>query len=247
MVKSYTQDSLGTRIKRYEATSQSKLTPRTPVILRVDGKAFHTWTKRVDCVRPYDITLIESMIEAARWTANELFGFKLGYVQSDEATFLITDYDALDTPGWFDYNVNKLVSVTASLFTARFNQVYYSLRSVSDNPRIFGPYDLAHFDCRAFNVPENDVANVFLWRQQDWVRNSVQMLAQSQFFHKELHGKKQADLHEMLHEKGISWADQPNVIKNGTYILGGFSHRSDVLPVYADIERLLDEQFGRTL
>lgn len=199
------EDSLGSRIKRYEAATNYLLTPRSCVVLRVDGKAFHTWTRGMD--RPFDESFIDGMVEAARSTASEMMGFKLAYVQSDEASFLITDFDRHETQGWFGYELNKVVSITASLFTAHFN------RAVS-NPR----KTPAVFDARAFVVPQDDAPNVFVWRCKDWHRNSVQMLGQSHFSHKELHGKKLADIHEMLHGIGVNWAELPSRLKNGTFI-----------------------------
>lgn len=208
-----TISSLGHRMKRMEAAYSHVLTPRSDVIIRVDGKKFHTWTRGMD--KPYSLPLIEAMAAATALTAKQMGGFRLAYTQSDEATFLITDYARLNTEGWFDYSVNKLVSVTASMFTAYFND---EIRRHVSKP-------LAFFDARAFVVPTDDVPNVFLWRQQDWERNSIQMLAQSMYSPKELHGKKIPDLHEMLYAKGVNWASLPDYLKNGTYVtVDGYSH-----------------------
>lgn len=199
------KDSLGDRIKRYEHVSSPTLISNTPVFIRVDGKAFHTWTRGLH--RPFDFNLIGAMGEAARCTADEMMGFKLAYIQSDEATFMLTDYDTHQTEPWFGYELNKLVSVTASLFTAHFN------REVAGWKR--AP---AVFDARAFNVPIDDAPNVFVWRQRDWERNSLQMLARSHFSHKELNGKRRSDMHDMLHAIGVNWADLNPRLKNGTWI-----------------------------
>lgn len=200
-------DSLGDRIKRYERAYNQTLTPRTPVIVRVDGRAFHTYTKGMD--RPFDYDLMCAMEWAASHTANEMQGFKLAYVQSDEATFLITDDDQLDTQGWFAYELNKVVSLSAAIFTAHFNNFMHFWNITSK---------LATFDARAFNVPAADVPNVFIWRQRDWERNSLQMLARAHFSHSELHGKGRRDMHDMLHAKGINWASLKPREKNGTFI-----------------------------
>jgi tRNA(His) guanylyltransferase len=232
-------DGLGDRVKKYEEVTRYRLTPRSPVFLRVDGRAFHTWTKRQQCTKPYDLVLIEAMIAATKFTAHTMSGFKLAYTQSDEATFMITDYDRLETQGWFDYNLSKLISITASAFTLSFNANFFASFGGQ-----YDEYDGATFDCRAFTVPEDDAANVFLWRQKDWVRNSVQMLAQSHFSHKQLHGKNQADMHDMLYEKGVNWADLDPVVKNGAYITDEFSHRTDIIPTYPVIQGLIDEVMG---
>lgn len=200
-------DSLGDRIKRYEAAYNQKLTPRMPVMIRVDGRAFHTLTKDMD--RPFDFTLMSAMEWATGGTAREMQGFKLAYTQSDEATFLIADTDNYDTQGWFNYAVNKLVSLSASIFTAYFN----------DFMKFWDKPVLATFDARAFNIPAEDAPNAFIWRQRDWERNSLQMLARHHFPHKELHGKKRHELHEMLHGIGVNWAHLTPRERNGTFIL----------------------------
>lgn len=194
--------NIGERIKRYEAPYNILLTPRSCLVLRVDGKSFHSFTRQ--CEKPFDRKLINAMEVAARKTAKEMMGFKLAYIQSDECTFVLTDFDTLTTQGWFGYELNKVVSVSASMFTAYFNEAYGSTNAV--------------FDSRAFIVPLDDVANVFIWRQRDWERNSIQMLARAHFSHKECSDKKIPELHEMLWQKGINWAKLDDQLKNGTFI-----------------------------
>ncbi len=215
------------RMKGYEAANRHLLTRRTPVIVRVDGKAFHTWTRGLD--RPFDKGFMDSMYAAAKHTAEEMQGFKLAYIQSDEASFLLTDYDELATEPWLGNVVAKVVSISASTFTAYFNAQWPSRLP-------------AMFDARTFNVPEADVANYFLWRAQDWQRNSLQMYAQSFFSHKELHKKNHADLHELLHGIGKNWAtDLMPVEKNGIWlcrdVFGGDTH---IQPDYKQIAELLE-------
>lgn len=197
------KSNIGDRIKRYEQASNHKLTPRSCLFIRVDGKAFHTYTKGFN--RPFDNTLIRGMITAAQKTAKEMQGFKIAYIQSDECTFMLTDFDTHDTQGWFNYELNKVVSLSASLFTAYFNQY-------------MGVENVAMFDSRAFIVPQDDFPNVFVWRQRDWERNSLQMLSRFHYSHKELNHKNTAQMHEMLHNKGVNWAHLLDVYKNGTFL-----------------------------
>lgn len=182
---------LGDRMKRYEEASEHKLLINVPVILRVDGRAFHTLTRGLK--RPFDDTLMDIFEETMVETAKRLSGCKLAYHQSDEVTFLLTDFDSLETQAWFDYRLSKLCSITASTFTALFNKP-------TNND-----LKLATFDCRAFNCPRHDVANVFVWRQRDWIRNSVSMLAQANFSHKQLQNKNQAAMLSMLKDIGQDW------------------------------------------
>ena len=215
--------SLGDRIKAYEAATHYQLPPNQPLLIRVDGRAFHTYTRGMD--RPFSQQLMSAMTHATEHTARDMAGFKLAYTQSDEATFLLTDFDSHDTQGWFGYDLNKVVSLSASLFTAHFNDFMNatSLRlglqhALYDTPAP-PAFRTATFDSRAFVVPLEDVPNVFVWRQKDWFRNSLSMLAQANFSHKQLHGKKADDMHQMLHEKGINWAtDLSDREKNGTFV-----------------------------
>lgn len=193
---------IGDRIKKYEQASKTILLPRSYIVLRIDGKAFHTFTRGMK--KPFDPVLIEAMVKAGERVAKEMQGFKLGYHQSDEFTFVLTDTDTYESEVWFDGEVQKLCSVTASMFGAYFNTTMGGTEAI--------------FDCRAFNVPFDDVANVFVWRQRDWERNSIQMLARSFYSQKELHNKKHDQIHELLFDKGENWAKLPEVYKNGTFI-----------------------------
>jgi tRNA(His) 5'-end guanylyltransferase len=222
-------DTLGDRIKRYEAVTRPFLTPNSPAFIRVDGKAFHTWTRHMD--KPFDMGVVGAMKEAAWCTSRQMQGFQLAYVQSDETTFMLTDYERLESEPWMGYNVNKLVSVTASMFTFYFNHSARELISPNLAP--------AFFDGRAFNVPVEDAPNAFLWRQRDWERNSLHMLARSVMSHQQLHGKKRMQVHDMLHEYGVNWAELDPILKNGTWIdrSGAMTHEK---LVYPEIEKLLE-------
>lgn len=206
-------DNLSDRMKKYEQAYDFNLTPNSCVIIRVDGKAFHTYTKDwyfqqqklADKTSPFSEEMKNAMEYAMFEVAQEMQGFKLAYQQSDECTFLLTDFDTHETQGWFGYRLNKLISVTASMFTAHFN---YWL------PDYVGP---AIFDARAFVVPKEDVANVFVWRQKDWNRNSLQMLARTFYSQKECHKKNRFDLYEMC-EKVYSWENLEDWQKYGQWL-----------------------------
>lgn len=225
------KDTLGDRMKSYERVNNVRLLPKSPLFIRVDGKAFHTFTKGVE--KPYSALVINAMTHAALKTSEHMQGFKLAYVQSDEATFMLTDYDTFETQGWFSYEVNKVVSITASAFTAYFNE--YWRRNMGDDTM------LAMFDARAFTVPEEDAPNAFIWRQRDWERNSVQMLARDTYSQKELHGKKVPELLEMIEDKrGWSWNVLPSQLKYGTFIEedGQFTHNKET---YDTLKARFDE------
>lgn len=224
--------NLGDRIKRYEASYHRVATVRTPLMVRVDGREFHSFTRGMN--RQFDENIIGAMVSAAADVANEMQGFKAGYVQSDEATFCLTDYDKLDSQGWFDYDVAKVTSIAAALMS-----VWFIKHLGTDKTPVF--------DGRAFSVPAHDVVNAFLWRAQDWQRNSLNMYARSCFSQKALHGKKAADIHEMLRGIGRNWAtDWPDVVKNGTFLIkseSGITVRFDVLPTYDAINEAIGGLF----
>jgi len=198
-------DSLGDRIKGYEKTFNYKYVKKAPLMIRVDGKAFHTFTKNME--KPFDHNMMSAMVQAALTTASNMQGFKVGYVQSDEATFCLTDYDTIETQGWFDYKLNKIVSISAATMSVAFNKHY---------PNPYSPV----FDSRGFTIPKEDVINAFLWRAKDWERNSLQMYCRAHYSHRELHQKNFYQQHEMLHQKGLNWAtDLTNQEKNGTFLI----------------------------
>lgn len=229
-------DALGTRMKEaYENRYRISLTRRTPVIIRLDGRAFHTFTRKYD--KPFSAELMNSMDSAACYVAEDIQGCKLAYVQSDEVSFLLTDYDNLETEAWFDYNLQKMVSVAASMMSVKFVAELCLAQPMSIN--------LPVFDGRAFNIPKEEVANLFLWRAKDWQRNSLQMYARSFFSHKQLHNKGTTEIHEMLHSIDKNWTtDLQPYQKNGTFLIRseikGFYRKSDVLPTYEDISKLVD-------
>ena len=219
------KDSLGDRMKEnYENRAKTYLTRRTPVIIRLDGKAFHTFTRGMK--KPYDEIFHNTMNATMKYLCENIQGCKLGYTQSDEITLLLTDYDTLTTSAWFDYNVQKICSVSASMATMAFNDIfselYHNAMFSSDNTEdtyfdtLFKKLHKAMFDARCFNIPEEEVSNCLVWRQQDATRNAIQMLGQCNFSHKELHGKSCSDIQDMLMtQKGINFNDMPTEFKRG--------------------------------
>ena len=227
-------DSLGDRQKSYENVNRSYLVKKVPVICRVDGRSFHTWAKGLE--KPFSQDLIDCMAESAMQVMKDMSGCAACYVQSDEATFLLTDYRSIETQAWFDYNVNKVVSMSAALMTAFFNENKKKYVTLKDKP-------LAFFDSRCFNIPKEDVINNLLWRKKDFDRNSLSMYCSSLFSHKQLQGKNREQQHEMLYSIGKNWAtDLSNVEKNGTFIIqmgdGSLQIKDDVLPTYESIKKV---------
>ena len=222
------------RMKKYENVSKNVLMNREPVILRIDGKAFHTFTKGFQ--KPFDEVLIKSMQETMKYLCENIQGCVLGYTQSDEITLVLVDYKKLTSAAWFDYEVQKICSIAASMATMAFsnafglnvdkevlefsdkdaniiNQDKYKLYLTHLNATLKG----AMFDCRAFNIPKEEVTNNIYWRQLDASRNSIQMVGQANFSHKELQNKSCNDIQDMLMtQKGISWNDLPTYQKRGS-------------------------------
>jgi len=219
------KDQLGDRMKDfYEDRTRFKLALPTNTIIRLYGKAFHTYTKGLQ--RPFDIGLIEDMNKTTEFLCQNIQGAKFGYVQSDEISILLTDYDDITTHAWFDGNLQKMASIAASLATAKFNQLRMA-RSCWDGNDVDGYLDaddlekfkLAHFDARVFQIPyQEEVLNYFIWRQQDATRNSISSVAQSLYSHRELERKKTDEMQEMIFQKGINWNDYTPREKRGSVI-----------------------------
>ena len=243
--------SLGERMKGYENISRIYLTRRCPLIIRIDGRAFHTFTKGLK--RPFDNLLMSVMQETAKYLCQNISGCKLAYTQSDEISLLITDYDSLDTQAWFDKNLQKIVSVSASLATLAFNKFWndavaceYAATGASAIPFNFDYLSIisskkfkATFDSRAFVLPKEEVCNYFIWRQQDASKNSVQSLAQANFPHKQLEGLHTNQLQDKLMlEKSINWNDLSVPCKRGACV---YYERK---PVVTNNEEIKAEEFG---
>lgn len=202
---------IATRMKSYEDDARL---PKGAVIIRVDGRGFHRWTKLIAAKKPFDSAVHSSMVIAAKQTALSMQGFKLAYVQSDEATFLLTNLGGKEG-AWFDYKAQKLASVTASIFTTSFNNEFET-RCLMEG---YTKY-LANFDARAFSIPVEDAANNFVWRQQDWNRNSVQMLGHYHMSHSRMQGLDVGQVKFLLQEEfGIDWHRLEDWQKFGTFVM----------------------------
>jgi tRNA(His) guanylyltransferase len=215
-------DALGDRMKEfYEDRTRIKLPRRTYTIIRIDGKAFHTYTKGLQ--RPFDQGLIEDMNATTAYLCKNIQGAKFGYVQSDEISIVLTDFDELVTHAWFDNNLQKMVSVAASMATSEFNRLRLMRFMDKSNMMLeaedINKFKMAQFDARAFQIPFiGEVKNYFIWRQQDAVRNSISSVAQSLYSTKELHGVKTDQMQELIFQKGINWNDYDFRMKRGAVI-----------------------------
>lgn len=231
------KDALGNRMKNnYENISKTKLMRRTPVAIRIDGKSFHTFTKGFK--KPFDDILIETMQNTMKYLCENIQGCVLGYTQSDEITLILQDYKTFETQPWFDYEVQKICSISASMATMKFNKFFIENIAewvewvINNDPQVtiadfikfrdqIDTYYKASekgamFDARCFNIPKEEVTNLLYWRQLDASRNSVQMVGRAYFSHRELYGKNNSQIQDMLMEKGINWNDFSTKYKRGS-------------------------------
>lgn len=237
-------DDLGCRMKTfYEQIPKTRLMRRCPVVIRCDGRSFHTFTKKFQ--KPFDEVLIKTMQETMKYLCENIQGCVLGYTQSDEITLILIDYKKITSSAFFDYEVQKICSITASMATMAFNKFLkenideYSLNNMGTAFILHGEtgrlsdkeknilknimiYEEAYhkgamFDARCFNIPKEEVTNLVYWRQLDASRNSIQMVGQANFSHKELQNKSCNDIQDMLMtQKGINWNDLPTYQKRGS-------------------------------
>ena len=227
-------DALGARMKTYEYVTRNYLTRKLPVIIRLDGKAFHSFTRGFK--RPFDEIFVKSMQDTMQYLCENIQGCVLGYTQSDEITLVLVDYQSREASAWFDNNIQKMASVSASMATLAFNRFFAEEAHAFRNRMKYDDdgyidkdeYDLwviynkalnkgAMFDSRVFTVPKEEVVNTLIWRQQDATRNSIQSVGQANFSHTQLHGKKCNDIQDMLMlKKGINWNDFQTHLKRGS-------------------------------
>ena len=240
--------SLGDRMKRYELVTKNYVMPRTPIIIRVDGKAFHTFTKRLNpdvdpsCATGSSELMHKVMMDTAYYMSVKMQNVVVAYTQSDEISFVFKDWDTHQTQQWFGGSLQKMASVSASMATAYFN--YSWARTFGVTPDNLS--DLALFDSRVFMVPHEEVTNYLVWRQQDATRNSIQFLGHKYFSHTQLHKKNISEIQEMLFsEHGINWNNIDTWKKRGSCIINldnGWAADDDI-PVFTSdrdyIEKLL--------
>ena len=242
--KKMKRDDLGNRMKTfYEEILKTKLIRRTPVVIRIDGKAFHTFTRGFK--RPFDDVLIKNMQETAKYLCENIQGCQLAYTQSDEISLLLIDYQRFETSAWFDYEIQKMCSISASMATVAFNKIF---RDTVGELHIKGALEKeyscilykaaqkgAMFDSRVFNIPREEVTNYFYWRQLDASRNSIQMVGQANFSHRELQHKSCNDIQDILMiQKGINWNDFSTYQKRGSCVVK--ENYLDATPEYTDSE-----------
>lgn len=215
---------LDERMKKYEYVTRHYLMTRTPVIVRIDGKAFHTFTRGMK--KPFDPIFMESMQDTMKYLCENVQGCVLGYTQSDEISLLLIDYENLESCAWFDNNLSKIISITSSMTSLYFHKAFYKIMfkyCVENN--INKDYNdllvdksntLQFFDSRAFNLQKEEVNNYFVWRQQDAIKNAIQMVGRAYFTHKELENKNGRDIIDMLDTLHINYHSFSTCEKRGT-------------------------------
>ena len=208
------KDELGDRMKEfYENATRFSLLRRSYNVARIDGKAFHTFTRGMK--RPFDEGLMDDMDTTASYLCKNIMGAKCAFVQSDEISVVITDFDDLATQAWFGNNLQKMCSISSSMATRAFNEARLK-RSIEENI----PMKWAEFDSRIFQLPTlTEVHNYLVFRQNDATRNSISSVAQSLYSHKELNGKTGDQKQELIFQKGINWNDYAPKFKRGRLIV----------------------------
>lgn len=230
---------------QYEHRTRFFVPRRTYTIIRLDGKAFHTYTRGLQ--KPFDDGLSEDIDKAIIEMLPEIQGVQFAYTQSDEISLLLTDFATPNTDAWFDGNIQKMASVSASIITAEFNKLRWQRFINKHSINLLGVENsTAYFDSRSFTIPDRtEVMNYFIWRNQDCARNSVSMVAQSLFSHKELQGKSTAEMQEMMFQKhGINWAEYDQAKKNGRLIVKEEYELDDTAKLLIKHKETAREVFG---
>lgn len=221
------EQTLGERMKKYECVTRNYLTNKIPIIIRIDGKAFHKFTKGLD--KPCDTIFMEAMKETTIELCKQIQGTIIGYTQSDEISLVLMNTSNKNSELWFNNNLSKIISISASMATLEFNKAFakfgilYEVKNFKDidKKKYSKKYMTANFDSRAFNIPREEIINYFIWRQRDCQKNAVNSAARTIFSHKQILGLNQKQLKEkMLTEKEINFdVCYADAFKNGITII----------------------------
>lgn len=236
VIKKDKPDTLSDRMKSYENVTRNYLIPNMPIIVRIDGRAFHTYTKQKWCEHPYSSILIECFQKTTLKVCEETSNVVFAYHQSDEVSFFLKDYEKRDQQQIFQGNIQKIVSTFASKFTIHFNKfiqeaLLLKMTYFETNPEVTGQFvtyqraqedysnlKIAEFDARVFNLPVHEVTNYFIWRQKDWERNSVTQYASSIYSHNQLMNKSTVEKLDMINQSGNKpWQNLAIHLREGTF------------------------------
>lgn len=222
------QNNLGDRMKGYENVTRHYLIRRMPVVIRIDGKSFHSFTRGFQ--KPFDAILVSVMQKTMLELCEKIEGCVLGYTQSDEISLVLCDYRTLNTDAWFGNGLQKMCSISASIATSAFHK-YFRDAVIGVSGVYENRLNKANFDSRVFNLPKEEVCNYMIWRQQDAIRNSIQAASQAYFSHKQLMGISCSMALEMLRdEKSVIWEDYPLYLQRGTCCIKKPVLRNEGLP-----------------
>lgn len=245
-------DDMGTLYKNYEQEWELSLPTQVPVILRVDGRAFHTYTRGFK--KPFDLGLHGAMVKVAEALCHDIQNARFAYTQSDEISVLIYEKTPESQP-WFGNRIQKMCSIAGSIASAVFNEAIAEI-TIGGKPA----RDKAYFDARVLSVPVDEVQGYFVWRQVDAIRNSTSGLAQANFSAKELHGKNRSSMLQMLADKGINWHELEDWQKSGSVVVkkwaerlgpkGEVVHRSywageGAYPLFSDNPAFIEQMLAR--
>ena len=205
---------LADKMKMYENLNKKYLMPNQYVLMRLDGRSFSNFTKKY-FKKPFDVNFTSMMFDTMNYLVDNISGCICGYTQSDEITLLLTDKQTKNQEGWFNYRLDKMCSIAASMATAYFNMLF---RTYWDNTYCDDKYPYPLFDCRVWQVPnKEEVKNAFLWRQRDCIRNSILQYAYSFFSHNQMMYKNTDELKKMIKDAGYDWDNLDNDIKYGIF------------------------------
>ena len=226
---------LGDRMKLYEKSYKIRFTDRLPVILRLDGKAFHSLTRK--CEKPFDEKVIKVMDLITVYLVSNIQGAVFSYTQSDEISILLYPWKNNESQAWFDNEMTKINTISAAMASAVGTQFWATA---------FGINTPVLFDARSFVLPEDEVTNYFIWRQKDWIRNSVQMLGRANFSQKQLHGKSNDQIKLLLEQIGTPWEHLDLYLQRGRCVYRddeGNEVLDKKIPLFTDDREYIEKTF----
>lgn len=216
--------------------------PDTYIVVRVDGKKFHEFSKYYDFAKPNDERALKLMNACAR---NVYMHYKqdmiCAYGESDEYSFILKKETTL-----YNRRKEKLSTLFVSLFTSN----YVALWS-----KFFPGVDLHYkhlpfFDSRCVCYPNLGIVKDYLsWRFVDTHINNLYNTAfwyliikcglSAQESEKTLSGTVSSDKQEILFSRcGINYNNEPEMFKKGSLIY----KKGEI--VHIDVVKNIDEIFA---
>ena len=191
-------------MKEYEIYSDLRVPVNSKIIIRLDGRSFHSFAQNMELKKPYDDNFCRVMVNVSKELFEE-FSPLFIYSFSDEISILLDKIP-------FNGRIEKINSVMASFTSSSFTLNY----------GVKFPKAVA-FDSRVIPITDDKIYDYFKWRQDEAWRNCVNGYGihflkskySSSQANEKINGLGLSDIHEMLFQNGINLNDVKTWKKRG--------------------------------